>query len=114
VARERAKAEKLAKYNAKKAKLAADKAAAPAEPKEKKEKKKVEPAPEFVYLEETPKGEKKSMLAILDCCALFILGLRLTALFRSPEIARRPRLQVIQPCCRRIGMVRLVGEGGLL
>jgi valyl-tRNA synthetase len=65
VERERAKAEKLAKFNAKKAKLAADKAAAPEEKKEKKEKKKAEPVPEFVYVEETPKGEKKSTLRVL-------------------------------------------------
>jgi valyl-tRNA synthetase len=80
VARERAKAEKLAKFNAKKAKLAADKAAAPAEnkeKKEKKEKKKAEPVPEFVYVEETPKGEKKSTLRVLGAT----MSVQLTATF---------------------------------
>lgn len=64
MAKERAKADKLAKFNAKKAKLAADKAAATATTNPAKEKKKekkaaaAEPVPE--YVEETPKGEKKS------------------------------------------------------
>jgi len=62
VAKERAKAEKLAKFNAKKAKQAVDKAAAIASnPAKEKKKEKKATAAELVpeYVEETPKGEKK-------------------------------------------------------
>jgi len=71
VERERQKAEKLAKFNAKKAKQAAEKAAAPAtgapkEKEKKKEKPKAEPIEE--YIEETPKGEKKGTIPLLNLC----------------------------------------------
>lgn len=59
VEKERQKAEKQAKFEAKKAKLAAAKKAA-GPPKPKKEKAAPEPIPE--YVEKTPKGEKKSAI----------------------------------------------------
>lgn len=94
--RERLKKEKQAKFEAKKAKLEAEKAAKEAnkEKKEKKPKAVAEPVPE--YVEETPKGEKKSLLqedgelgALTDNCGY------------SPEIPRGPGFQVLQPSCGR-------------
>ena len=59
VAKERAKAEKAAKFAAKQAKKSAP-GGAPAGPGKKKEKKEEEALPK--YVEDTPKGEKKSEL----------------------------------------------------
>ena len=87
--KERQKAEKLAKFNAKKSKLAADKATATAaagpakEKKEKKEKPKAEPVAE--YVEETPKGEKKSTF----CCRTRFVAPSTNVLCRcSPQVPR--------------------------
>ncbi|KAJ4170333.1 valine--tRNA ligase [Fusarium falciforme] len=87
--KERKKAEKQAKFEAKKAKAAAS---APKPAKEKKPKeKKVEEEPLPEYVEDTPEGEKKRIRSFED-----------------------PPFQGIQPHRRRVGMVQLVGEGGLL
>lgn len=62
MAKERAKAEKAAKFAAKQAKAQGSAATAAAKPaKEKKPKEKEEVLPP--YVEETPKGEKKSMFS---------------------------------------------------
>lgn len=58
VAKERAKAEKAAKFAAKQAKKSTPNAAAAA-PSKKKEKKEEETLPK--YVEDTPRGDKKSM-----------------------------------------------------